>query len=286
MNRTRIPLTLATGLALSAGTASAVPVDLELVLATDVSDSVTETDFELQRSGFEAAFRNASVIAGITGGAIGSVAVTLVQWSERPLQMLGWTLLDSAASSSAFADAIAAMPRAPASSLGTIPTVGTSTGITNAVVFSTALFDNDFEGTRLVIDISGDGADNVAPGCPEPTALCVALQNARDAFLDAGDNRTINAIWIDDRDYFGDDPEDAINALAYGANNVVGGPNAFQNLVEEFTDFGAGILTKLHREITTPEPPEPPVQAPEPASLALVGLGLAGLGLARRRRRG
>ena len=247
----------------------AVPVDLELVLLADVSGSLDNVDFALQRDGYVSAFNSAGIQSAILGGALGQIAVSLVYWSDSPSIAVNWTLIDSAAAASNFASAIAAAPR---SSSG-------STGMTRALTFGAGLFANNYEGTRLTIDVSGDGAESNA--CNFDDETCLPLQAARDSFLAGGANRTINAIWIDDRNFFGDDAADTINALDYGATNVIGGANAFQLIAQDFGDFQQGIASKLTREIVGGDP----VPASEPASLALFGLGLAGLALIRRRKR-
>lgn len=244
--------------------ASAVPVDLELVLLADVSGSLDAADFALQRDGYEAAFRDASIISRIESGAIGSIAVTLVYWSSGQSQVVGWMEIDDAASANAFADAIAAALR---------PSSG-STGMTAALNYGASLFANNFEGTRSVIDVSGDGAETNVCSYNDPN--CVPLQNARDNALASGID-AINALWIDDRDFFGDDPADIIDAVQYGIDNVIGGPSAFSSIVQDFSEFAPAVLSKIEREITT--------SVPEPSTLLLLGSGLFGLGLFSRRKR-
>jgi len=262
-----LPLALAASL--FATSSHAVPVDLELVLLNDTSGSVDSTDFNLQRQGYEAAFRDSGIISSIESGAIGSIAVTLIDWSDGVSTAVGWTQISDSTSSNAFADAIAAAGR----------TLSSGTAMTNALNFGASLLttDNGFEGTRNVIDISGDGSDSQACSFNDPS--CEPLQDARDAAL-AGAVDTINALWIDDRNFFGDDPEDTINALDYGTTNVIGGPGAFQDIVQDFDGFTAAISSKIQREIT------PPTTVPVPATLVLFLLGLGMLAFARRGRAG
>ena len=82
--------------------ASAVPVDLELLLLADVSGSLDVTDFTLQRDGYAAAFQNAGIVSQIENGSIGSIAVQLVYWSDAQAVAVPWTLISDAASSNAF----------------------------------------------------------------------------------------------------------------------------------------------------------------------------------------
>ena len=243
--------------------ASAVPVDLELLLLADVSGSLDNTDFTLQRDGYAAAFQNAGIVSQIENGAIGSIAVQLVYWSDAQAVAVPWTLISDAASSNAFAAAVTAAPR---------PFAG-GTGMTAALTAGTPMFtDNGYEGTRLVIDVSGDGSESNV--CSFSNPLCVPLQKARDNALGSGID-TINALWIDDRDFFGDDPQDIIDAVLYGQNNVIGGPGAFSGIAQDFQSFAPAILSKIERELG------PPI--PEPSTFILLGLGIAGLGYARRR---
>ena len=267
MSRKRIFVVMGVLLLLASTVATeshAAAVDLELVLMADVSGSVDATDFDLQKTGFVQAFQSAQLITAIQNGAIGKIAVTLVYWSDTAQQMVGWTEISDAASANAFATAIDTALR---------PSSG-GTGMTNALTFSSGLFSNGFEGTRNVIDVSGDGAESELCSYYNPT--CAALQAARNAFLGASSGNTINALWIDDRDFFGDDPGDAINALLYGTTNVIGGTNAFQGIVQDFPQFGAAIQAKLIQEVTP--------GVPEPGTMLLLGSGLVGLvGYGRKR---
>ncbi len=231
---------------LSAHQAAAETVDLELALLVDVSGSISTSEFNLQRQGYVNAFSSAAIYNKIQGGAIGSIAATLIYWSgeNEQAQAVGWTKISDQASSLAFANAIGAAGR-PYSGL-------TAPG--SAISFAQPLFDNNgFEGTRLVMDVSGDGQQNDGSS----TAA------ARDAAAGAG--ITINGL-----------PIGGTGLSTWYAANVVTA-DGFLVSANGFADFESALNDKLIREIAP--------QIPLPAPALLLMSGLFGLGLLRNRRK-
>ena len=213
-----------------------IPVDLELVLAVDISGSVDEVEALLQREGYMAALRHPQVIEAIEGGMFGRIAVVYVEWAGDYYQrtMLEWSLLEDAESASAFADALAETPLATAH----------WTSISGAIDYAVPLFDdNGFEGFRRVIDISGDGHNN--RGRP--------VEYARDEAVAAG--ITINGLPIvnDRPNPWGGRP--AMDLDHYYEQRVIGGPGAFIVVAEDYTAFASAILSKLLLEIAGDTPP-------------------------------
>jgi Protein of unknown function (DUF1194) len=207
--------------------AAARSVDLALVLAVDVSGSVNSERFELQRQGYAKAFTSPEVLDAIIAGQRQAIIVTLVEWSGsgHQQQMIGWTLIDNAASAIAFGSAVSETPRAFAD----------WTSISAAIDFAVPLFErSEVEAGRKVIDISGDGINN--------NGRDIAL--AREDALSAG--ITINGLPI-----LSEYPTLDI----YYRENVIGGPGAFVAVARDFADFGHAILGKLVREIASQDGP-------------------------------
>jgi hypothetical protein len=203
------------------GVAAAQKVDLALVLAVDVSASIDQNRYELQRDGLAAAFASDPVIHAIASGEHQRIAVTLVEWSgpQNQKQVIPWTVVADAAAARSFSAAIAEAPRSFAD----------FTSISRAIDFSVALFaSSGVEPTRKVIDVSGDGTNN--SGGP--------VDNARDAALAAG--VTINGLAI-----LASEPK----LESYYEENVMGGDGAFVIIAQDFDAFSQAMLSKLIREI-------------------------------------
>ena len=206
---------------LTAPSVQAKAVDLALVLAIDVSGSVNEERFQLQRAGYAAAFAAPDVLDAIVAGQNRQIAVTLVEWSgsRSETEMIGWTLISDAASSESFSSAIAETPRV----------FSDATSISGAIDYSVSVLNQcPFEARRQVIDVSGDGSNNDGR----------SVEAARDEALAAG--ITINGLPILTE-------ETALDI--YYRDHVIGGPNAFVAPVHDFSAFARAIQEKLIREI-------------------------------------
>lgn len=206
------------------------PVDLELALAVDVSSSIDEEEARMQRDGYVAAFRHPDVIHAIESGMLRRIAVTYYEWAgDGHLRMLSdWTVIEDAESANRFADRLAAAPLE----------IAPRTSISAAIEHAQAQFrHNAFEGTRRVIDISGDGPNN---GMREVTL-------ARDRAVSEG--IIINGLPIMNgrADAEGNLPLPDLDQ--YYRDCVIGGPGAFIVVAHSFDEFGVAIRRKLISEI-------------------------------------
>lgn len=226
---------LAAFMIMSAGPAAraAEAVDLLLVLAADVSRSVDEQKFQLQRDGYAAAIKDRRVLDAIMSGANRRIAICFVEWSGASAQKLviDWTLIDSAEAARKFSDALIEAPRSFAD----------RTSISGAIDFSVEqLARAPFQSQRRTIDVSGDGTHNSGRG----------LLAAREDALALG--VTINGLVILSERPLAWNPEhtNPPGGLAkYFQDNVVGGPGAFVAVAENFQSFGQALISKLIAEI-------------------------------------
>ncbi len=231
-----------------------VPVDLELVLASDVSASIDAEEATLQRAGYLAALTNSEVIEAIRKGVLGRIAVTYVEWAGGQQTVVDWTVIEDMASARAFA---VALQSAPLSS-------GATTSISGALDYSAGLFDgNGFDGTRRVIDISGDGRNY--SGRPISFARADVLANGI----------TINALPMIHLDEEGRELNPGLDR--YYSQRVVGGPGAFMVPALGANAFPAAILRKLIIEIAGIEPGlDDDLSGDAPYALALQHVEAAG----------
>ena len=229
------------------GGARAERVDLLLVLAADVSRSIDDDEFNLQRKGYAAAITDPQVLRAITGGRHNAIAVTFVEWSGAGEQtvVVDWTVIRDEEAAAAIASTILSAPRS---------FVG-RTAIGAAIDFAfERLRASPAQSERSVIDVSGDGTSNSGRSVTE----------SRDEAVAAG--ITINGLAIANNRSspgyaFHTQPPGGLPK--YFRENVIGGPGAFLVTVEDFHSFADAITRKLVAEIAG---------VSDPASGRLAGL--------------
>ena len=222
--RPLFPLVLIAAALLASGVPAvrAADIDMALVLAVDVSESVDADEYVLRHEGIARAFENPQVIDAIKAGARGAIDVLMLEWSDRDKQavVVDWTPIRDAASGTAFA----AKVRAGARSSNGLTAIG------DALLASAAALERvPDKAARKVIDLSGDGMANIGP---RPAGI-------RDALNTKG--ITINGLailasepWLD----------------TYYNNEVIGGDGAFLLQATDFQSFATAIQQKLLAEIS------------------------------------
>ena len=214
---------------------AAEPVDLELVIATDVSRSIDHQEALLQREGVAAAFRNRAVIRAIGSGILGRIGVAYIDYSSRAYNriVVDWTIVHDRGSAEAFAARLLAAPL----------TFGRRTSISDAIEMAQEMIEtNALEGTRRAIDVSGDGPNNHG-------RLVSAVRDAAIARRIAINGLPI----VNDRGGFGRRfylPD--LDKYYFGC--VIGGPGAFLVVANSFEDFALAIRRKLILEIAGTRP--------------------------------
>lgn len=230
----KLGLTLFLVLGLSGAARAQEKVDLELILMADVSGSVNYQEFRLQRLGYAQALRNPRVLSAIRNGPLGRIAVSYVEWSGHYLKsvIVPWTVLRDPADAEKIAQQLETHPR---------EIYGGGTAVGSAILYGAqSIMNNAFDGTRKVVDLSGDGPDK--DGLPAMVG--------RDQAVAQG--VTVNGLPI-----LGEFP----GLDVFFLDNVIGGPGAFSIPARDFKDFQAAILTKLIREIAGRENPAAPQAA-------------------------
>ncbi len=213
-----------------AGAAAQTRVDVELVVAVDVSLSMDTGEQRLQREGYVAAFRDHELQRAITSGIYGRIAVVYVEWAGPSWQsvVIPWTVIDGPAAAHGFADRLAALPisRQRLTSIGA------------ALQFAKNLLsESGFAGLRRVVDISGDGPNNSGPPAPR----------ARDALV--ADGVVVNGLPImvntASPTFF-----DLSDLDRYYAACVIGGAGSFMVPVTDIAELKSAIRRKLLLEIS------------------------------------
>jgi hypothetical protein len=215
-------------LSVQAQKAPLAAVDLELILMADGSGSVDDEEFILQRRGTARALRDPAIIKAIKGGILGRIALSYVEWSgpELKVPIVDWTIIQSEADITAFAKKLEDHPR---------ELYGGGTAVGDAIVYGAeSILRNKFDGTRRVIDLSGDGPDRNG----------MAAVDGRDYAVSK--RITVNGLPIlaFEGDYLAE----------FFKTNVIGGPGAFYIAAQGFKDFYTAIRRKLILEIAGDTP--------------------------------
>lgn len=205
-------------------------VDLQLVLAVDVSRSIDEVEAELQRRGYLDALNHDKVIGAVLAGEHRRIALIYVEWAGTHYQqiVIDWSLIDSAPAMRRFTEKLAEAPRASQS----------WTAVGAALAYSAQRFENSgYTSKRRVIDISGDGRTNDGP----------PAETVRDRLVAQG--VVINGLPVMmNRTNFGRPPDTQLDR--YYEENVIGGAGSFMVVASTFEDFGRAVRSKLIREIS------------------------------------
>ncbi|MFI5011288.1 MAG: DUF1194 domain-containing protein [Hyphomicrobiales bacterium] len=232
---TLVSLSLIVGSSAGSHARAAEQVDLLLVLAADVSRSIDDQKFELERRGYAAALSDPRVLQAIASGPNGRIAIAFVEWAGANSQrlLIDWTLVRDIDDTKLFASRLLESPRSFAD----------RTAIGAGIDFARAQFARSpYASDRRVIDVSGDGTNNSGRD----------VRAARDDAV--GDEvTTINGLVILSTTPIPYNPEHTNppgGLENYYRENVIGGTNAFTMVAESFDTFGKSIIAKLIREIS------------------------------------
>lgn len=216
-------------------------VDVALVLAADVSRSITTDEFQLQRQGYAKAITDPDVVRAIQAGTTGAIALTFIEWAggEEQQIVVDWQIIRDPASAKVFTDTLLAAPRA----------FFGRTSISAALDFAMErLKASGVKAERQIIDVSGDGTNNA--GRP--------LEEARAQALAGG--VTINGLAIINEGAamfggFSGHTQPPGGLPNWYRENVTGGPGSFLLTVENFESFGEAMTKKLLNEIASARSP-------------------------------
>jgi Protein of unknown function (DUF1194) len=228
-------------------------VDVELILAVDVSYSMDMDELAIQREGYAQAIVSKEFLQALKTGPNGKIAVTYFEWAASTDQkiIIPWRVIDGPETADAVANEIMKTPIRRAS----------RTSISGAISFAMPLFDeNPHRGLRRVIDISGDGPNNNG----------ASVLTARDAALEKGIVINGLPIMVKEPSY---STMDIDNLDYYYEDCVIGGPGSFVVTIKDRDKFKEAIRTKLLLEVAgrTPERKLVPVAEKEPRVNCLIG---------------
>ena len=213
-------------------------VDAAIALAADVSLSIDDEEFDLQRRGYAAAVTDKHFLDAVQAGARGAIALSFIEWAGPGQQAVvaKWAVIRNQQDAAQFARMLLSSPRSFAG----------RTAIGDAVDFATAqLISSGVTAARKIIDVSGDGANNSG----------TLVTAARDSAVSKG--ITVNGLAIIN-EKTGGEPGTFLYLHThppgglpnYYLRNVIGGPNAFMLQIVNFGTFADAMTKKLINEIS------------------------------------
>jgi hypothetical protein len=209
---------------------AAEPVGMQLILAADVSGSVSPARYRTQQDGYIDALGDPRVLKVIGDLDPPVLAITFIAWAREQAVMVPWTRVHDATTMDQFRQRLHGEQR---------PRVGINTLISQALLFCDARFDREFTGGRKVIDVSGDGDDNQG---------IAGLRSVRDMLVAKGVVINGLPIIVKPPEYiFPPQPPEGLEV--YYRNHVVGGEGHVTIESVGFDNFKNAILQKLLLEI-------------------------------------
>ena len=224
-------------------------VDVELILAVDVSLSMSPDELEIQRHGYAAALTDDKVIDAIKDGTNGRIAVSYFEWAGSTSHhvIVPWTIIANRADAERVAARLSAMP----------PNSARRTSIASALEFATDLFaESPYRGLKRVIDVSGDGPNNQGPPVAATRDTVVAQGITINGLPLMTNGGLSSAYDVDDLD-------------KYYTDCVIGGPGAFMVPVNDWEQFPDAVRRKLVLELAG----RAPVGVAPPLALAAADNG-------------